>query len=90
MGNGASKKKKVEMDAKKNALGAEDIAMGVFISVGSIKAEPKIAEIPTWFYGRKDIKKTRVMPGHALVFYRDYLIDPIRSLKLIILLPLLS
>ena len=32
----------------------------------------------------------KVSSGHALVFYRDYLIDPIRSLKLIILLPLLS
>jgi hypothetical protein len=57
---------RVEMDAKKNALGAEDIAKGVFIPVGSIKAEPKNTEIPTWFYVRKELKKQgscRIMPS---------------------------
>ena len=37
-------KKKAEMDAKKNALRAEDVAKGVFIPVSSMpKLEPKIA-----------------------------------------------
>ena len=37
-------KKKAEMDAKKNALRAEDIAKGVFIPVSNMpKLEPKIA-----------------------------------------------
>jgi hypothetical protein len=37
--------KKVEMDAKKNALRAEDIAKGVFVPVNTIpKKEPKKAE----------------------------------------------
>lgn len=37
--------KKAEMDAKKNALRAEDIAKGVFVPVSSMpKAESKIAE----------------------------------------------
>ena len=38
-------KKKAELDAKKNALRAEDISKGVFIPVGSMpKAEPKRAK----------------------------------------------
>ena len=37
-------KKKAEMDAKKNALRAEDVAKGVFVPVSSMpKLEPKIA-----------------------------------------------
>jgi hypothetical protein len=37
--------KKTEMDAKKNAIRAEDIAKGVFVPVSNLpKAEPKIAE----------------------------------------------
>jgi len=39
-------KKKAEMDAKKNALRAEDIAKGVFIPVSTLpKSEPKKAKI---------------------------------------------
>jgi len=39
-------KKKAEMDAKKNALRAEDIAKGVFIPVSTLpKSEPKKAQI---------------------------------------------
>ena len=38
--------KKAEMDAKKNALRAEDIAKGVFIPVSAMpKKEPKIASL---------------------------------------------
>lgn len=37
-------KKKAEMDAKKNALRAEDVAKGVFVPVSSMpKLEPQIA-----------------------------------------------
>ena len=37
-------KKKAEMDAKKNALRAEDVAKGVFIPVSNMpKLEPQIA-----------------------------------------------
>ena len=37
-------KKKAEMDAKKNALRAEDVAKGVFVPVSNMpKLEPKIA-----------------------------------------------
>ena len=39
-------KKKADMDAKKNALRAEDISKGIFIPVKSLpKAEPKIADM---------------------------------------------
>ena len=38
-------KKKAEMDAKKNALRAEDIKKGVFIPVNNIKSEPQFAGI---------------------------------------------
>ena len=38
-------KKKAQMDAKKNALRAEDVANGVFVPVGALpKAEPKKAK----------------------------------------------
>ena len=37
-------KKKAEMDAKNNALRAEDVAKGVFVTVSNMpKLEPKIA-----------------------------------------------
>ena len=40
-------KKKAEMDAKKNALRAEDIAKGVYVPVRHLpKAEPKKADLP--------------------------------------------
>jgi len=55
-----TEKKKAAMDAKKNALRAEDIAKGVFAPVSRLpKVEPKKAAQAACPYGRKPARVQR-------------------------------